>query len=231
MSLPDKYIVSGTPDQLVVLLPLLQALHLGLNDLKSSPSSESEEDNSHPEFRDKVKIKLIFTGKSRTGKPKRTAKSIRLVKENYRTITYEKIKDYALRTNSALNTLTVNLGKIQYNYVRWSQGYQLQQMYCANEGEARKWVEALLDIQQHSPDWDFLKNDAPTNPDGLFPEIPGKEMIAGISVKQEQKRPYGTITWHAAYIKFPKIRVYQKLCDNDGYIIPNLNFLQDYAED
>lgn len=230
MTLPNEFTVYGSEEMLKPLILQLLAQHFMLENLDVQTGSGGYEERSHPSFKQFIKIKLKFFGLSNTGKEKKVESSFRLVKEDYKTITYERIKYYGERIYQKFNNWEQQLGKISYNYVRWEQGYQLQQIYSPSEAEAKRLIEQILDIQEHSPDWDFLRYENCVNPLERFPEIPEKVTVAGQSIRTMQQRPLGKVKFSKALIKFPFIPDYQILCDKRGVVLKDLNFLKRYNE-
>lgn len=183
--------------------------------------------NAQPEFADKIAIRMIFEGKTETGKLiKNHFKTIRLVKENYKTVDIKIIQAYARKILLKFGgEWFMSLGKEGHNYVNYKQGVQLQQMYTRTEADAKKWVESILDINGFAPEWRLLKREGSVAPELAYPETPGKTTIANQLVDEAQRRPYGTVKFMRAKIWFPESTKVATLCTRSGYIIPNLDFL------
>lgn len=228
--LPENFVVSGTPEQLAIMLPLLEAQYQFFKNLDLPEGGGGYEDRLVPEFKGKIKLKLKFLGKTETGKDKDIEKSIRLLKLDPATITLAKIQALARLTYSKFHNFEILLGKNSFNYVNWNQGAQIQQMQFLNEAQARKLVEQLLDIAEESPNWKFLRNDSSSTPLERFPEVSDKVIVAGHAIKLPQQRPLGKVKFSQAYIRFPYTTRYELLCSNSGKIIQSLDFLKAYND-
>jgi hypothetical protein len=225
---PDKFTFSGTPEQLMMMLSNAQVLYHMTKGIESDGGGSFAEKEMTQKFEGKFRIKLLFLGKTQTGKKKKVEKSFRLMKVDPSTVTLKQLQDLAKKIHSKFNTWKILTGKNAYNYVHWEQGVQLQQMYFKDIAEAKRLVEAILDITGQAPDWEYMNIDTSAEPEERYPEIPDKYVLAGKSVRTYQQRPYGTVSFIKAYILFPHISRYEFLCDADGNIIKDLNFLDNY---
>jgi hypothetical protein len=226
----DKFTFSGTPEQLMTMLSTAQMTYQMMQGVESTGGGSFAEKEMYPMFKGKFRIKLSFFGKTTTGKDKPVEKSFRLMKVDPATVTLKTLQDLAKRIHSKFNNWQIVLGKNAYNYVNWDQGVQLQQMYFKNIDEAKKLVDAILDITGQSPDWKYLNGDSNAQAEERYPEIPNKVILAGQSIRTYQQRPFGTVKFTKAYILFPHITRYEFLCDAKGNIIKDLNFLEEYND-
>lgn len=199
-------------------------------EIEGSGGGGEIERNLHPKFKGKIKIRLWFYGSTNTGKKKQVEKSLRLMKVDPTTVTFQQIQGVAQKIHSKFNAFQLSLGKISFNYTEWDKGVQLQQMYLANQAEARKLVEQILDIEGYSPDWDFLNYTASVQPESRYPETPEKVVIAGQNIRTDQQRPLGTVKFNHAEILFPRFKSYEFLCDKEGNIIKDLDFIKERAD-
>lgn len=73
-------------------------------------------------------------------------------------------------------------------YSDWEKGYQLQ-LYVKDKAEGRRVVEQVLDVQQHSPDWEYFNYSENEAPGQAFPALPPQQSILGKSRRLARRRP------------------------------------------
>jgi hypothetical protein len=173
---------------------------------------------------------LKFFGSTPLGKKIEVEKSIRLMKINPATVTAQQIKALADRVYSKFDNWTHRTGKVSCNYIDRDKGYQLQQIYVPDLSEGKKLVEQILDIQNDSPDWEYLTYNQSAEPSEAYDETPDKHVLAGYSIRKPQKRPSGTVYFTEALIRFPGTPNYETLCTRGGYRLDNLDFLKAMAD-
>lgn len=88
-------------------------------------------------------------------------------------------------------------GKTYYGYCDKKKGYKLQ-LLCRDESEAKRIVEQVLDIQNHTPEWRKLKLNSSVAPTEAYPTIPETKQIAGKRVRLPRSRPVGTVRFQYA---------------------------------
>lgn len=128
--------------------------------------------------------------------------SIRLMNQSEDTLSKAEAIAYANRVKTAFGTgngFIWKKGKVMASYNERDKGYQLQ-LLVRDESEAKRIVEQVLDIQQHSPDWKFLtinKNDEPSQ---AYPTIPPTKVILGKSRRLPRKRPIADVRFQYAFL-------------------------------
>ncbi|PSB16050.1 hypothetical protein C7B65_22765 [Phormidesmis priestleyi ULC007] len=108
-------------------------------------------------------------------------------------------------------------GKEMCSYSDWAKGYQLQ-LLVRNETEGKRIVEQVLDIQGHSPDWEFLNMSVNSEPSQAFPTIPPRETILGKSHKLSRRRPISEVFFQHASIKLAGLPKPVYIYDRSGRI-------------
>jgi len=88
-------------------------------------------------------------------------------------------------------------GKEKYVYFDKSKDYDIR-INAFDEINARKLVEQLLDIQGHSPEWEFLSKTTSSLPQKKYDDTPGSSIILGRAEKKPRKRPLGRVTFARA---------------------------------
>jgi hypothetical protein len=112
-------------------------------------------------------------------------------------------------------------GKDLYSYTEWDKGYQLQ-VIAISLAEAKRVIEQVLDIQNHSPDWENLNKVIPEEPMSKYPTIPDKEVIFGVSARTQRQRPIADVRFRYATLYLPKFNRAITLVDRKGKIIDSL---------
>lgn len=126
--------------------------------------------------------------------------SFRLMQESSTTITESEVKRYAekIKTNFAGSSRFVwHKGKITARYEDLEKGYKLT-VFVVNETEAKRVIEQILDIQQHTPDWSNLTLTNPDQPSERYPNNPGNTTILGKSRRKPKKRPVEDVRFRYA---------------------------------
>lgn len=91
-------------------------------------------------------------------------------------------------------------GKELFSYTDWDKGYQLQ-LLARNKSEGRRIVEQVLDIQQHSPEWEFFNRTENEEPSTAFPIVPPSETILGKRQRLPRRRPIADVRFQYATLK------------------------------
>lgn len=75
------------------------------------------------------------------------------------------------------------------------------QLLCRDVSTAKELINKILALQNHTPDWKFLKSNIADDENESFPYNPGNHTILGKSRKKPRRRPmvdvrfqYGTAT-------------------------------------
>lgn len=206
MPLPDKFTIAGTPEQIAAQLPILQALYLAVKDLEAKGGGGT----SRPLPSDvvgKIFIKLSFKGIIRgTIKNHIVEKTFRLMKDDPKTISRDKIKYYGDRIKTKFNNFTFITGHETYTYNDPVNGFNRIWGHFLDQANGVKLYEQMLDIIPVSPNWKKLTCSKVVQPGDRFQDPPDKVMQAGVSIRTERERPVADMKFYRATIKFPHVR-------------------------
>lgn len=106
-------------------------------------------------------------------------------------------------------------GKELFSYTDWDKGYQLQ-LLARNENEARQVVGKVLDIQNHTPEWEFFNKIENANPSEAFPTIPPSETILGKRRRLPRRRPIADVRFQYASLRLAGLPKPTYLFDRTG---------------
>lgn len=218
-----KRLIAGTYSEMKTQMMLFKQ-----QQFEGASGLQTAEDREFPEWKNKILVKLVFTGKTSSGKYKEVENSIRLIKKDAATFDDAKTAELARLVRTKFNQMFLDLGKDSYSYTNPKQGVRLQQMYLKDVSQARSLVEQILDLNGESPKWELLVLHASVSPETAYPETPDKYLVAGTSVRLPQRRPLGRVSFAHALIKFPGIPSFKVLCKKTGYELTNLNWLRAY---
>ena len=90
-----------------------------------------------------------------------------------------------------------NKGKKCYTYFDKKKGYQLK-INVPGEVEAKRVIEQVLDLQGHSPEWEFLNLNQAVQETQKYDETPRSKVILNKPRKQIRRRPVGKVTFYRA---------------------------------
>ena len=96
-------------------------------------------------------------------------------------------------------------GKNLYSYSDWDKGYQFQ-ILATTEGEAKRLINAVLDLQNHNPEWKYFNtilNDSPTE---AFPQNRIKKRVLGDLEETPLHRPIELVKFKYATISVPPFK-------------------------
>lgn len=124
--------------------------------------------------------------------------NFRLMEETAKTLTPAKAKTYA---NKIKNIFCANKGfvwkkgKEFWTYIDMHKGYKFQ-LYASSKQEAQNLISRVLDVQNHTPDWDIYLKDATKRKDLIASSpLPPKELIYGKPRRLARTKP-------VAYVRF-----------------------------
>jgi hypothetical protein len=106
-------------------------------------------------------------------------------------------------------------GKAQATYSDWEKGYQLQ-LYVKDKAEGKRVVEQVLDVQQHSPDWEFFNYSENEAPSQAFPSLPPTQSILGKSRRLARRRPRADVRFQYAVLNLAGLPNPIALYDRSG---------------
>jgi hypothetical protein len=90
-------------------------------------------------------------------------------------------------------------GKDLLSYCDWDRGYQLQ-ILCRSKEEGKRIVEKVLEIQNHTPDWQNANYKANEAPSTRYPTIPPTKTIFGKTKRMPRERPIADVYFRYAAI-------------------------------
>lgn len=90
-------------------------------------------------------------------------------------------------------------GKILYTYTHKAEKYHLQ-ILSINETEAKGLIGKVLDIQNDTPDWQYLRKNEAVNNSDTYPIVPPRKTILGKSKRQPRRRPVATVKFTSATV-------------------------------
>lgn len=218
-----RRLIAGTYSEMKTQMILLKQ-----QQLTGGSGFQTADDREFPEWKSKILVKLVFTGKTNSGKYKEVENSLRLIKRDAATFDDARTAELARLVRTKFNQMILELGKNSYSYVNPKQGVRLQQMYLKDVSQARPLVEQILDLNGESPKWELLNLHVSTMAESAYPETPDRCIVAGTSIKTPQRRPLGRVSFAHALIKFPGIPTFKTLCKKTGYELTNLNWLKAY---
>lgn len=117
--------------------------------------------------------------------------SFRLMNESSTTITQSELVTLAKKIKTefgAANGYIWKKGRKLYSYTEKNKGYQLQ-LLCRDDSTAKNLIDKVLTIQNHTPDWEFLKSNIADDETKSFPYNPGNQTVLGKSRKLPRRRP------------------------------------------
>lgn len=227
MALPNKFNVSGTPEQLGVVLPLLEGIWLGLQNLEVGGNSVNRPPID-PDFDDYLMLTTVWQGKIvGTGKNHQLDKSVRLKLINPRTVSLDRLQLLARNVVAKLNTITYKTGYCKVKYASYKAGIRTWGYFDTKESGYRI-IESICDLVDHPLNKKKLKYEYLFDDSEARDTTPNRIQLANHSVRPDDPMPIATMRFYRAMLLFPWIGHVEKLCDNKGYIIPSLDFLKAY---
>ncbi len=229
MPLPDKFNISGTPEQLAVVLPILEAMYLGFKDIKTEGGGTTNRMPIDPDFDDWLQITVHWIGYTvDTKKEHRIEKSVRLKSIDPKTVSIETLQTLARRVATKFKGLPFKSGHCKVKYAKFKDGISTWG-YFENKEIGYKIIESLGDIISKPIDKKRLRHEY-VDDTSTFDPTPSKIPLAGKLVRPPARAPIASMKFNRATILFPWIGHVEKLCDPHGYIIPNLDFLKAYED-
>jgi hypothetical protein len=223
----DKFVFSGSPEQLQVLLPFAEMMWQMLQNVQATGGGRESE--LSPKRKGKIKITLKFFGYTAENKQKKIEVGLRLMHDDPTVITLQRLQYLGERIHSKFDNWQHQTGKKLVSYTDWENGYQLQ-LQVPSLAEGRRITEQILDIQSHSVKDELLRLNQVADEEKRYPELPEKIPIAGQLVRPPQQRAVATVKFTQAIVKFPHIPEFHQLCDRSGNVIKNLDFLKNYDD-
>ena len=128
--------------------------------------------------------------------------SFRLANQTTETLSQAEAVTYANRVRTAFGSgsgFVWRKGKITASYRDESKGYRLK-LYVRDEAEGKRVIEQVLDVQQHSPDWENLTFVESDQPSSAYPTIPPTQVILGKSRRLPRRRPIADVRLQYAFL-------------------------------
>jgi hypothetical protein len=127
---------------------------------------------------------------------------VRIVNETTATLTNADALKYAIKIKALFgsgNGFTWAKGKDMFTYTDTSKGYKMQ-LLVQSETEGRRIVEKILEIQAHTPDWQYAQYKKNLEPTQAYPTSPPNTTIMSKSVKAFHKRRVCTVRFQVAFL-------------------------------
>lgn len=93
-------------------------------------------------------------------------------------------------------------------YADWNLGYQIQSL-CSTVSEGKRIIEQLLDLQGHSPNWDYATSTTNLNELTRYAPPTGKESWHGELIDELHERPSVKVRFRHAYLKLGRRKTVQ----------------------
>ncbi|MBD2090205.1 hypothetical protein H6F67_10110 [Microcoleus sp. FACHB-1515] len=145
--------------------------------------------------------------------------SFRLVNETAQSLSEGELRSIANRIRSNFansNGFVWRKGKVMVTYTDRQRGYKLQ-LLCRSEAEARRVIGNVLDIQGHTPDWQFLNVSNNAEPSQRYPTIARSESVLGRSRRMPRQRPIADVRFIYACCHIRGLPNPVILIDRSGY--------------
>lgn len=133
--------------------------------------------------------------------------SFRIMDETSESLTNSKLVSIGNRIKTlfgAGNGFVWHKGRKMCSYSDWSKGYQLQ-LLCRDKAEGRRVVEQVLDIQQHTPNWEYFNMVETEDELGKYPTNPGSKVLLGKSRRLKAQRPIVDVRFQYAHIALEEL--------------------------
>lgn len=230
MPLPDKYVITGTPEQIATQLPLLQAMYLMMKDFQPGTGSGGGRPPISPEFDDYLQLTLHWRGITETTFKNHTVeKSVRLKNVNPKTVTLAYLQQLGRQVIAKFNGLKFKTGRAKVKYSKWKDGIHTWG-YFDNPLTGFRVIDAMADIVGKPIDQAKLKYEYVANPQEAFDPTPSKIIVANKAVRPKATAPIANMHFYGATILFPWIGHEEQLCNVSGYVIRDLSFLDAYDD-
>lgn len=112
-------------------------------------------------------------------------------------------------------------GKTLCSYNDWEKGYKLQ-IYAFSSTEGKEVIEKVLQIQNHSPEWEKLNVSENDSPSVAFPTMPPPRTVVGQQVRLPRRRPVGNVQFSHATCQIWGLQKPVALIDLRGRLLNTL---------
>jgi hypothetical protein len=128
--------------------------------------------------------------------------SFRLMNEESETLVASEARTYARRIETEFgraNGFVWRKGRNQVTYTDPRRGYALR-ILCTTRAEGKRVVEQVLDIQGHSPNWEYLNYSENDQPSSAHPAIPPRRRVYGEQRRMPRSRPVAQVRFRYALL-------------------------------
>lgn len=226
----DEHLVYGTYEQIKAELVRLKNQQIMLKNLQVEGSGGVESRALPIGYKGKIAIKILFEGTTINGKRHAVEKSFRLMDDDARTISLDRIKALGNLVASKFNGLTFSTGKITYTYNDIDSGFSNMWGYFKSLIDAQRVFEQMLDIVGKSPNWKLLSSSNHPIPEDLYQDPGNKVQQIGVQIREDVLRPEALMRMKKSMIKFPKIKKWQDLTNSNALVMHNLDWLKKYQD-
>lgn len=144
--------------------------------------------------------------------------SFRLMDETSASLNDADLTRYA----SKINTLFASgsgfiwrKGKTLAAYTDREKGYSLR-LLCRDAAEGKRVIEQVLDIQSHTPQWEYLTINQGDQPSAAYPTVPPLERILSRNRRMPRQRPIASVRFQTAFLHVRGISRAIVLLDRSG---------------
>lgn len=226
----DEFLVYGTYEQIKAELVRLKNTQIQLKNVGGGSSSSSEGKNYPIGQKGKIMIRIIFKGNSTTNKRHVVEKGFRLMNDDPRTISQDRIKAIGTSIASKFNNFTFSTGRTTYTYNDPENGFSNVWGYFNSQADAQRLFEQMLDIVGKSPDWNLLSSSSYPVPGDRYQDPGNKTQQIGVLVREPVQRPIAIMSMEKSMIKFPKITKWQNLTNSSALAMTNFSWLSQYQD-
>jgi hypothetical protein len=127
--------------------------------------------------------------------PLRSQISYRLMNKNETTLTKTELTTLATKIKQEFginNGYKFKRGKVFCSYIDKENGYQLR-LFVFSDTEGKEVINKILDLENKTPNWEYLTISQNENPTEAFPTLPPLETILGKQTRLPRKRPVGYV--------------------------------------
>jgi hypothetical protein len=143
----------------------------------------------------------------------------RLMNEKTATLTQADALRYAQKIKTLFGAgsgFTWARGKSMFTYSDGSKGYNMQ-LLVQTETEGKRIVTRVLEIQDHTPDWQYGNYKQNLEPTQAFPANPPNTTIMGKPIRKKRKRPVTTLNFRQAFLHVEGLPKPIVLYDKSGH--------------
>lgn len=106
-------------------------------------------------------------------------------------------------------------GKVLCTYTEPEKGYGLK-LFAYSASEAKEVIAKVLDLQNHSPDWQYFNSSENDAASTAYPTVPPLKTVLGKSIRMPRKRPVGYVRFQRATVNIWGVSKPVSLYDRTG---------------